>query len=240
MQTAYNALNTAVIVDKNFKDFRKGDLLCIETVNVPDCTPINKTLIKRAKEKGCHICVDNSVKCVINQNKFDFEPDYILESLSKFVNGFNTSLIGFLYCKNRKLQRKILTTKQRLGFQTNARDTFLTCCGLQTLNLRMKKIQETAKKVKAFLKKENVVFTCIEDSGLFYIKVLPNLERDYVYNTILSCTCIQLVCSFGLTFTACDHYRDNFNLIRISLGLEDFDDLLPDLLRLRSIMRDYY
>lgn len=226
MFSAYNVRGNARYIPLDFDDFQEGDLLCFESVSMPICKKNDYSkLVERIRKAGGKICIDNTIPTWYNYDCKDYNPDFIVESLSKFANGMNNSLAGFLYCKESKDLDTIRHIIQFYGFHLHPFDSYMLTLGLQTMSLRMKQIQTTSFRFKAFCENSGLVlnkdFTCYPESGLFFFnsdKTLKDLPK-FKY--------LQFADTFGAPFSVMVYWK-NQKIIRISIGLEDFNDLRED------------
>ena len=229
MKDAYNTLNTACEL-KSLSEMSENDLLCIETHKIPECTTNLDTLediIEYVHSKKAFILIDNS-HLSLNYNPFDeFDIDFELTSLSKHTIGFNNSLVGCLICNEKDTVKQKFTTirdvKSRLGFQLHPLDCYFISLGLQTLQLRMNKVQQNEKSFKSFLSSENIPYTNIPNAGVFFIKTSGDFDSSELYKLKL----YNVADTFGSNFTVFKHWND-FGAIRISLGIENEQDLIDD------------
>lgn len=234
MTSAWGYGGNSQIIDETYSDFQKDDLLCFETIEIPSCKVKDYTyLIERAKSCGAKICVDNTIPTWINNDCKKYDADFIIESLSKFGNGMNTSLIGFLYCKSLENKEKIVYQNRVYGFYPHPFDCYLTQLGMETFSLRMNKIKENTQKIieciNKFHIKENIDYTCHIESGIIFIKS-KNPEFKMPKLSI-----IQHADTFGAPFTVTKAWLNDKNIveqIRISVGLENFEDILVDILHI--------
>ncbi len=89
-----------------------------------------------AHASGAAVIVDNTVATPFNQRPFEFGADWVVHSMSKFLNGHSDMIGGCV------ISRKPLTSTQRsihknLGGTINALDAWLVQRGLRTFALRM-------------------------------------------------------------------------------------------------------
>lgn len=232
MKEAYGICNEVLTFDENFKDFHKDDLVCFETISVPDCEEYDyKTIAKKAHKAGAFVCVDNTVKTWYWDWCQGYEPDFIIESLSKLSNGLNASLLGFLYCKDNTFLEQLHDLIRTLGFYANEFDLYLTLCNLQTAPLRMQRISKTSSEIGFMLQEVCDNFKSFDLSGLFFFDIPKSITRENVSKLFASFDVIQAADTFGTSFTVASHWK-NLNKIRISIGLEDKNDLIEDFMKI--------
>ena len=242
MQFAYGAYNSVELIESDFVDFKKDDLVCFDTVNLTNCKVNDyRDLVKRAQKVGAKVCVDNTVPTWYNLDCKEYNPDYLIESLSKFCNGMNNSILGWVYCKS-VCDKEMLENKfGTYGFAPHPVDCFLTTCGLQTFDFRMEQIKNTSKLIDAKLKEiliPEIDYTCYVPSGIFMIKIPKHKNKDDLWK--LDFKVMRKAVTFGAGFTAIDmgEMAEGRNSIRISIGLEDFQDIFPDMIILINWLYD--
>lgn len=227
MKDAYNALGKAHELS-NFEDISENDIVCIETHCIPECIDnrdIIAGIVEYTHSKKAFVLVDNS-HLSMNYNPFeDFDIDFVLISMSKHSIGFNNSLVGALICKDNAVVKekfaKIRAIKGRLGFQIHPLDCYFCLLGLQTLPLRMEKVKENEVYFKNFLQLNKIRYNCINGAGIFFIYTDENFDPDELYKIKL----FTIADTFGVNFSVFKHW-EKFGYIRVSLGIEDKEDII--------------
>lgn len=231
---AYGSHRTPIEIDEDFDDFREGDLLCFDTVELENCKVTDyKSLVDRAHKAHAKVCIDNTVATWYNNTCKYYDPDITMESLSKFANGLNNAILGWVYCKDPDDYQMLKIKYGTLGFAPHPVDCYLTICNLQTMDFRLNQIAKTSNRIVNKLNELNIIkerdYYCYEPTGIFMFKVNDKNALDKLWKTELNY--IRRAVTFGAGFTTIDMgeiFKDE-NLIRVSIGLEDFDDLWPDL-----------
>lgn len=241
MSYGYSAYNGIEIIHKDFSDFKKNDLVCFDTVNLTTCEANDyEELAKRAQNAGAKICIDNTVASWYNEDCKRYNADYIIESLSKFNNGMNNAILGWVYCKDLRDRDMLENKYATYGFAPHPMDCFLTVCNLQTFDFRINQIKNTSEKLKAYLKERGlelgVDFNCYTPSGIFMFKIPTNRSKEDLWN--LDFSTIRKAVTFGAGFTTIDmgEITEGEDLVRISIGLEDFEDIVSDVELLSSYL----
>lgn len=131
-------------------------------------TPANPTLdivdieeiAKMAKEnnKESLVIVDNTFATPYLQNPLKLGADIVVHSATKYLNGHGDVVAGFSAgSKDLMTQVRLVGQKDFTGSVLSAHDAFLIYRGMKTLEIRMKKHIENAKKVvEALVKNKNV------------------------------------------------------------------------------------
>jgi cystathionine beta-lyase/cystathionine gamma-synthase len=224
MIDAYNINNKAKLL-QDYKNISENDLVCIESCNLPYCND-NKQVIKKLVQI-CHsinayILVDNTYYTSYLFNPFLFNVDIVIESLSKYNNGYNSSLLGTMLIadsiKNKFSKIRKLSTI--LGFYPHPIDCYLTTIGLQTLPVRLNQIKKTTEIICAYLLEENININAIVETGIIMIK-----PKKIDYSLLKKIKIFQIADTFGVNFSVITVFNKE-KLYRLSIGLEDSDDLI--------------
>lgn len=227
MKDAYNSIGNAFEL-KSFKDINENDLVCIETHQIPDCIDNREVIaeiLQYAHSKKAFVLIDNS-HLSMDYNPFDqFDVDFVLISLSKHTIGFNNSLVGALICNEKeKIKEKFVSmreVKSRLGFHIHPLDCYFTLLGIQTLHLRMEKVKQNEEFFSKFLDDNFISYKVVKNAGVFFIKVNKDFNIDKLYEIEL----FNVADTFGVNFSIFKYWNE-FNTIRISLGIENKEDLI--------------
>lgn len=231
MQDAYSRFTMSKVIDTDFNDFKQGDLVCVESINVPDCNPVDIDFLRKARQHGAKICIDNTIPSVYCRRFTDFMPDFIIESMSKFANGTNSSLISFMYCRDERDFKEIKDAKRFLGFYPHAFDLYLTVLGLQTYPLRMKQTAYTTDALlRECLHNYDTQISCIKQAGLIFLRSKQDIDEKIANAVFSTLDVIQTADTFGAPYTVCSIFTDD--ILRVSIGLEDYEDLIPDIEKL--------
>lgn len=211
--------------------FRKGDIVFAEPISNPMLVSYDiKHICEVAHENGAIVCVDNSLLSPYNYNPFEDGADIVLESGTKWLSGSGDAMLGiligvdiphFLY--------------QYHGLTPNPLDCYLVQKGIPTLPLRMERIKHTAKYVAEYIKSLTKYVSYDERLGMitfclgdieFQNEFCKNLEVFFwgpVFgqsNSTIQCSNFKRVAYMPPPFNWC---------LRVSVGLEDKDDLINDL-----------
>ena len=112
--------------------------------------------------------IDNSHCSPIFQQPIKHGIDIVIHSATKYLNG-HSDVVGGVICSKRKMIEQIFATEyMTLGAIMSPHDANLMIRGLRTLELRMKRTDESAQKVAAFLtthpKIKRVLYTFSADN----------------------------------------------------------------------------
>ena len=233
-------------------------------------TPANPTLqcvdieaiTKIAHQHHVKVSVDNTVATPYLQQPFALGVDFVFHSATKFLNGHGSALHGVLLGKDLDLMNtKVWKWHVLLGGNSNAFDAYLLIQGMKTLEIRMDRHCDNAKKVAHFLNThpaiEKVNYTGLpthpdyavackqmkQHAPLLSFEVKGGIEGGIKFINALQ-VCTRAV-SLGTVDTLVSHpasmthkgiakedrlkYGITDGLIRMSVGIENYEDLEADL-----------
>jgi len=140
----------------NLAEFARA--LCDRTRLVMVETPSNplmkitdlQAVADLAREHGAATLADNTFATPINQRPLDFGIDIAMHSATKYLGGHSDVSAGVLAGRSDVIER-IWPYGVKLGFATNAFDSWLLLRGLRTLSLRVERQSHNAQAIAAFL-----------------------------------------------------------------------------------------
>ena len=104
-----------------------------------------------AKRHGIVTIIDNSHASPIYQNPADLGIDLVVHSATKYINGHSDVVAGVI-CGSSVMIRRIFDSEvMTLGLTISPHDAALMIRGLRTLELRVRRSNETAVKIADFL-----------------------------------------------------------------------------------------
>jgi cystathionine beta-lyase len=217
-----------------------------------------EAIAKLAKARGIVTLIDNSYASPLYQNPIKMGVDIVIHSASKYIGG-HSDTIGGVVCGSSLMMRKLFESEfMILGGIISPINAWLLLRGLRTLPVRMERISESTRLVIEFLEKqpsiEKIYYPFLpsnpqyelarrqmkKGAGLFTIA----LKAETVEQVETFCNSLQrflIAVSWGghesLIFPSCaasnagDTNTKNvrFNLIRMSIGLEDTHVLIEDI-----------
>lgn len=222
-------------------------LIYIETPSNPlmQVTDI-QAISEIAHEHGALVYVDNTFLTPFYQRPFELGADVVLHSGTKYLGGHNDTLAGFAVAKTRELADKLLFYSKTIGGQLAPFDSFLIERGIKTLPIRMERINENAHKIVDYLRTEpkinKVYYAGI--GGMISIEVE---SKELAEKILADVKVFQYAESLGgvdslITYPMLQTHADvpeeernrrgiNNRFLRISVGIENSEDLIEDLKR---------
>ncbi|MCI0502703.1 MAG: PLP-dependent aspartate aminotransferase family protein [Fusobacteria bacterium] len=211
-------------------------------------TPVNPTLetisiedIRSKTGSETIIIVDNTFATPILQKPLLLGADLVLHSCTKYIGGHGDAVGGIVIGKDLAWENTL-----RYGYMCEFGATmapfnaWLFNRGLKTLSLRVLEHQKNAKEIAAYLKTEKLVekvyypgfggmvaFTLKGDAVAF-------VEALKLFTLAVSLGDVESLVELPFQMTHRDYEPQELegnisNLVRISAGLEDKDDLIADL-----------
>ncbi|MGT2929157.1 cystathionine gamma-synthase [Streptococcus dentasini] len=221
------------------------DIVYIETPTNPLMVEFNiEKIANLAHEKGAAVIVDNTFYSPIYQTPITLGADIVVHSATKYLAGHNDVLAGVVITSNQDYYDKLFYNLNTTGPNLSPFDSYMLMRGLKTLKLRMEASTANAKQVVAFLEQspavKEVLFT--GKGGMISFKVvnkdtIPSLINQLqVFTFAESLGGVESLITYPATQTHADipadvraSYGLTDDLLRLSIGIEDADDLVADL-----------
>ncbi|NPB04267.1 MAG: aminotransferase class I/II-fold pyridoxal phosphate-dependent enzyme [Thermotogae bacterium] len=209
-----------------------------------------------AHRRGAVVVVDNTFATPFHQKPIKWGADVVLHSSTKYINGHGDTIGGVVVGRAEFIGELLHTTKM-FGTLMQPFNAWLTARGLRTLAVRMRKHSENALSVARFLVErsevEEVFYPGLESfkyhgiakkqmengySGM--VSFVLKGDRENLKRFMRSLQLFHFAVSLGdtdslatspaLTTHALSPTTDfPANLVRLSVGLEDPEDLIEDL-----------
>ena len=241
--------NLECLIQKNTK------IIILEPVssNVFEVYDIPK-IIEIAKRKGIITIVDNSYPTPIFYKPLEKGADISLQSCSKYINGNGDVLLGSISTNNKEIHEKISKTRAMYGIIPSPDDCYNVMKGLRTLEYRVKIHQHSAMKIARWLEEQDcvskVLYPALEShpqheiwkrdftgaTGVFSF-ILKKTTKDMVKRFVHSLELFHSGLSWGVFCSLIvpifpkdvDNNTQMPYMLRMSIGLENPDDLVMDL-----------
>lgn len=191
------------------------------------------------------LCVDNTLATPILRRPLTLGAELVLHSATKFLGGHHDCVAGVLVGDAKRIaEAQVLVT--RLGAQAAAFDCWLAARGLRTLHLRLERADANARLLADRLREHAAVRT-LHYPGWGPLLSFDLGEQAKVERLIEACPEIHLAPSFGGVETSFSHPASSSHrmlsdeeraqlglgggLLRLSVGIEDAEDLWNELNR---------
>ncbi|WP_459499094.1 methionine gamma-lyase [Bacillus sp. C1] len=231
-------------------------LIFVETPINPTMKLIDlEKVMKVAKQNELLVVVDNTFCSPYLQTPLSFGCDVVLHSATKYIGGHGDVIAGVMVCKTKELAEQIRPIRKDIGGIMAPFDAWLLLRGLKTLAVRMDRHCDNAEKVVTFLRNQESVeevwypegeiasHQMKRGGGVISFTIKGGKEEAQAFMNELQF--ITIAVSLGDTETLVQHpatmthavipaaVRHEMgifdNLIRLSVGLESWEDIALDL-----------
>lgn len=230
-----------------------ADLIWLESPSNPLLTVANLELICAAPRKpGTIVAVDNTFATPLNQQPLSFGATLSLQSATKFIGGHSDLLAGIITTRDEAIWQALKKSRALNGATPGTLEAFLAVRGVRTLAIRLERAQQTAMLLAERLEQHPLVAR-VRYPGLPSHPTHATARRVLKgFGTIISfdlrggaefadavCQNIRLIhhaTSLGAVESTMErraaipgqqHLPPS--LLRLSVGIEDADDLWNDL-----------
>jgi cysteine-S-conjugate beta-lyase len=214
-------------------------------------------IVAAARARGVPVALDNTYSAGVLFDAFQHGVNVSVQALTKYVGGHSDLLLGSVSVSNAELYEKVGSVWSQLGMAVSPDDASLALRGLQTLGIRLERLESSTLKVAKWLKSrpgiEMVLHPALPDcpghdfwkrdfsgsASVFSFVFGPEVEAEKVPAFADSLTLFRKGFSWGGTASLVMVYptmrRPNRDyrgrLVRLNIGLEEADDLIADLSR---------
>lgn len=230
-------------------------LIWIETpsnplLNISDIAGISRI----AKKNTLHLACDSTFATPVFQNPLQWGADIVMHSATKYLSGHSDVSGGALICRKKdNLWNKIRKIQEYSGAVPSPFDCYLAVRGIKTLPYRMRGHAENAEKLAEFLRKHPLVET-VHYPGLtehphheiakkqmsgfsgmlsFLVKggakeAFSVVQNVKIFTNATSLGGVESLIEQRASIEGPDTKTPQ-NLVRVSVGLENIDDLINDI-----------
>lgn len=220
-------------------------IIFIETPTNPLLKIMDIGGLKEAAGQHILLVVDNTFATPYYQNPLDLGADVVVHSSTKYLGGHSDVIGGLIVTDKSDLYRKLRFFQNAVGAVPSPFDCYLTTRGIKTLALRMEAHSQNALEITKFLEKhpkvKEVFYPGFSGMASFRIKDGLDaskrfLEKLKVFSLAESLGAVEsLACLPKLMTHATfesqlqEELGITPDLIRLSIGVEDKDDLIEDI-----------
>ncbi len=233
------------------------DMVFVETPGNPTLTVYDISLISEiAHRNGAVVVVDNTFATPFHQKPLKWGADVVLHSTTKYLNGHGDTIGGVVVGSQDFISDLMHKTKM-LGTLMQPFNAWLTARGLRTLAVRMRKHSENAMRIAQFLEGRPEVVEVyypglpsfpyheiakrqMENGFSGMVSFVLDGTREHLRRFMTSLEIFHFAVSLGdtdslatspalTTHALAEDFDFPENLVRLSVGLEDADDLIADL-----------
>ena len=210
-------------------------------------------LIAAGKAAGCGVAVDNTLATPLLQNPLALGADIVIHSVTKYLSGHSDLILGSLSTNDTALFNRLEQSRRYGGAIAGPFEAWIALRGVRTFALRMQRSQENALELATRLSKDGRVAK-VRYPGLptdAYHQMAKSFMKGFgamisfdVNGTVdqvdLMCNSSRLITnatSLGGVESIWERRRRwatesasvPENLIRLSVGIENVDDLWADI-----------
>ena len=141
-------------------EINKGvSVLYLETPTNPLLRVVDiEPLARAAHQKGALVMLDSTFASPVNQHPVDLGVDIVIHSATKYIGGHHDITAGFACCNQQHYDR-LWTYRKLMGGIMDPMTAFLALRGIQTLELRIQRQNESAMKIATCLDQHEQIKT---------------------------------------------------------------------------------
>jgi cystathionine gamma-synthase len=197
-----------------------------------------------AKAVGALLIVDNTFMTPYFQRPLLLGADIVAHSMTKYLAGHNDVVAGALVAKDPAVGEQLYLYQNAIGAILGPQDSWLVIRGMKTLPLRMEKHQQNARAVASWLRTSPLVdevfypgYGGMLSFTVVNVKLIAQvLSRVQLLLFAESLGGVESLITYPTTQTHADipaEVREQLGisdrLLRLSVGIEDADDIITDL-----------
>jgi cystathionine gamma-synthase len=202
-------------------------------LEVADLPPI----IEAAHAAGAYVVVDNTFATPLLQQPLGLGADIVVHSATKFIAGHSDVLLGAIATRDDELYDVLKKRRDLVGAVPGTFETWLALRGLRTLHVRLDRAQHNAQELVRRLQNHpavgevrypgfGAIVSVVLAHGALAADLLTRKTSLWVHATSLG--------GVESTFERRRRWRTEAatipdGLVRMSVGIEDVDDLWDDL-----------
>jgi cystathionine gamma-synthase len=193
--------------------------------------------VAAAHDAGAYVVVDNTFATPLLQQPLDLGADLVLHSATKFISGHSDVLMGAVVTRSDELYGVLKKRRDLLGNAPGPFEAWLALRGLRTLAVRLDRAQANARELVSRLATHpavsevrypgfGAIVAVVTASGGLAADLVTHSTRLWVHATSLG--------GVESTFERRRRWQAEpatipDGLIRLSVGIEDVEDLWTDL-----------
>jgi cystathionine gamma-synthase len=194
-------------------------------------------MVAAAHQAGAYVVVDNTFATPLLQQPLSMDADLVVHSATKFIAGHSDVLLGAVVTDDDQLYDVLKKRRDMIGATPGTFESWLALRGLRTLHVRLERAQANAQELVRRLEEHpavgevrypgfGAIVSVVLDQGALAADLLTRTTTLWVHATSLG--------SVESTFERRRRWRSEpatipDGLVRMSVGIEDIDDLWSDL-----------
>ncbi|MGZ4446212.1 MAG: trans-sulfuration enzyme family protein [Nocardioides sp.] len=196
-----------------------------------------ETITAAAHEAGAYVVVDNTFATPLLQKPLELDADVVVHSATKYLAGHSDVLMGAVVTADDELYAVLKGRRDLVGAVPGTLEAYLALRGLRTLHLRVERAQANAQELVRRLEEHPAlsevrypgfggIVSIVLAQGAMAADLLTRKTRLWVHATSLG--------GVESTFERRRRWKSEpatipDGLVRLSVGIEDVDDLWDDL-----------
>jgi cystathionine gamma-synthase len=194
-------------------------------------------IIAAGHEAGAYVVVDNTFATPLLQQPLGLDADVVLHSATKFISGHSDALLGAVVTRDDELYKVLKNRRDMVGATPGTLEAWLALRGLRTLHVRLERAQANAQELVRRMEAHPAIaevrypgfgaMVCVVlAEGAMAADLLTRKTSLWVHATSLG--------GVESTFERRRRWKSEpatipDGLVRMSVGIEDVDDLWDDL-----------
>ena len=194
-------------------------------------------IVAAAHEAGAYVVVDNTFATPLLQQPLSLDADLVVHSATKFIAGHSDVLLGAVVTRDDQLHDVLKKRRDMIGATPGTFETWLALRGLRTLHVRLERAQANAAELVRRLADHpavgevrypgfGAIISIVLAEGAMAADLLTHKTTLWVHATSLG--------GVESTFERRRRWKTEpatipDGLVRMSVGIEDVDDLWDDL-----------
>lgn len=203
------------------------------------------TITAAAHDAGAYVVVDNTFATPLLQQPLSHDVDLVVHSATKFLSGHSDVLLGALVTRDDELFGVLKKRRDLVGAVPGTLEAWLALRGLRTLHLRVERSQANAQELVRRLREHPAVgevrypgfggiVSIVLAQGALAADLLTHKTRLWVHATSLG--------GVESSFERRRRWKTEpatipDALVRLSVGVEDVEDLWADLVKALDDLR---
>jgi cystathionine gamma-synthase len=215
-----------------------ADLCWVESPTNPLLRLVDiAALAARTAARGARLAVDNTFATPIVQRPLEMGADVVVHSATKYLSGHSDLLLGVVVARDPGVAEQLVAVRSSQGAVPGPVESWLALRGLRTLHLRVERGQANAAELAARLAGHPAV-TRVHYPGLGAMVSLEVRGDAAAAERVATSTSLWVhATSLGGVESSLERRRRwagesadvPETLVRLSVGVEDIDDLWADL-----------
>ncbi|WP_293783178.1 PLP-dependent aspartate aminotransferase family protein [uncultured Aeromicrobium sp.] len=194
------------------------------------------TLIGAAHDAGALVAVDNTFSSPLRQQPLELGADLVTHSASKLLAGHSDVILGLTVTRDPDLYERLRAHRHDHGAIPGALESWLTTRGIRTLHVRLDRAEQNARELVGRLRESPLVDE-VRYPGFGTIVGIVLDDPHRAQRATETSRLVRYATSLGGVESTWERRRRHAaeaptipaGLIRLSVGIEDVDDLWADI-----------